>query len=237
MSAGNLAGLTIEAVRQGKVEYDIDYGRVDGIAALIEDIAHRRGIGDLLARGIKAAAAEWGMEDQAIHVKGLEPAGYDPRILKGMGLAYGSSPRGACHLRATFYKPELAGMIPPDQIEGKAEMFVEWEDRLVIFDALILCRFYRDLYQWENLADMLKALTGLELGVGEMREIAGYIIDLTRRFNLREGLGPADDLLPKRFHTEALPESGKTITEEQQNMLLADYYRVRGWDREGRPAA
>jgi aldehyde:ferredoxin oxidoreductase len=236
MSAGNLAGLTIEAVKNGKADYDIDYGQVDRIAALIEDIAFRRGIGDLLAKGIKAAAREWGMEDQAIHVKGLEPAGYDPRVLKGMGLAYGSSPRGACHLRATFYKPELAGMIPPDQVEGKAEMFAEWEDRLIIFDTLVLCRFYRDLYQWENLGTMIKSLTGLELGVEDMRGIAGYISNLTRRFNLREGLKPEDDRLPKRFFTEPLPETGNITTVEQQEAMLADYYRIRGWDEEGRPA-
>ena len=61
------------------------------------------------------------MEDVAVHVKGLEPAGYDPRVLKGMGLAYAVSDRGACHLRTTFYKPELTGMIDPSQIEGKKE--------------------------------------------------------------------------------------------------------------------
>ena len=236
MSAGNLAGLTIEAVRQGKVDYDIDYGQVDRIAALIEDIAFRRGVGDLLAQGIKKAAAAWGMEDQAIHVKGLEPAGYDPRVLKGMGLAYGSSPRGACHLRATFYKPELSGMIPPDQIEGKAELFADWEDRLIIFDTLVLCRFYRDLYQWENLQVMIKGLTGLDLDVTALRRIAGDISDLTRRFNLREGLTRADDRLPPRFTSEPLPETGKVMTAEDQDALLSDYYRIRGWDEQGRPA-
>ncbi len=75
ITAGNMAALTIEAVRQGRIRYDIDYNQVDRIAALLQDIAYRRGIGDLLARGVKLAAAEWGMADQAIHVKGMEPAG------------------------------------------------------------------------------------------------------------------------------------------------------------------
>ncbi|RJR47441.1 MAG: aldehyde:ferredoxin oxidoreductase [Desulfobacteraceae bacterium] len=236
ISAGNLAALTIEAVLQGKVRYDIDYGKVDRIAALLEDIAFRRGIGDTLARGIREAAKTWKMEDQAIHVKGLEPAGYDPRVLKGMGLAYGTSDRGACHLRATFYKPELAGMIDPDTLEGKAKMFVEWEDRLIVFDALILCRFYRDLYQWDSLSTMIKGLTGMDLGIEQMRKIAGRISDQTRRFNLREGMTSADDRLPKRFHAEPLPGSGKIITEEQMSKLLQDYYAVRGWDEKGRPS-
>jgi aldehyde:ferredoxin oxidoreductase len=222
ISAGNLVAFTIEASRQGKIDYDIDYGQVDKIAGLLEDIVYRRGIGDTLAKGIKTVAKAWNMEDQAIHVKGMEPAGYDPRILKGMGLAYGTSDRGACHLRATFYKPELANMIDPDQIEGKAEMFAEWEDRLTIFDSLILCRFYRDLYQWEELATVIKGITGLEMDRERMRSIAGAITDNTRRFNIREGLSSEEDHLPKRFYTEALPETGKVIARGQMEQLLAD---------------
>jgi len=237
ISAGNLVGLTIEAVLQGRVDYDIGYGQVDAIARLLEDMAYRRGVGDLLAKGIKTAAAAWGMEDQAVHVKGLEPAGYDPRVLKGMGLAYGSSDRGACHLRATFYKPELSKMIDPDQIEGKAEMFVQWEDRLTIFDALIFCRFYRDLYQWEQLSQIIKDVTGLDLDEAALRRIAADITDNTRRFNLREGLTAKDDGLPRRFFTEPLPETGKIIREEDYQKLISDYYRARGWDDQGRPPA
>ena len=235
ITAGNLAAFTIEAVHQGKVDYDIDYGEPEKIAGLLTDMAYKRGIGEILSKGIKEAAREWGMEDQAIHVKGLEPAGYDPRVLKGMGLAYGSSPRGACHLRATFYKPELSKMIEPDQIEGKAEMFAEWEDRLIIFDTLILCRFYRDLYQWEDLATIIRSVTGLQLDRERMKSIANRISSATRRFNIREGLTPEEDKLPKRFYSEVLPETQKIITEEQMDQLLGDYYGVRGWDEKGVP--
>lgn len=237
ISAGNLIALTIEASRQGKTDYQIDYGQVDRIAELLSDIAYKRGTGATLAKGILHAAEVFGMSDQAIHVKGLEPAGYDPRVLKGMGLAYGTSDRGACHLRTTFYKPELSKMIDPDQIEGKAEMLAEWEDRLTIFDSLVLCRFYRDLYQWEELSAMIKAVTGMELTREDMRTIARRITDQTRRFNLREGLTPQEDRLPKRFYTEALPETGKVITEEEMQRLLAGYYKARGWDENGVPPA
>jgi aldehyde:ferredoxin oxidoreductase len=237
ISAGNLVGLAIEAARQGRIDLDIDYGQVDQIATLLEDTAARRGLGQVMAEGIVAAAEAWGMADQAIHVKGLEPAGYDPRVLKGMGLAYGTSDRGACHLRATFYKPELTGMIDPEQIEGKAAVFVQWEDRLTFFDSLIICRFYRDLYQWEQLGQILKAVTGLELTNQEMIAIAGRVSDDTRRFNVREGLTPADDRLPKRFTAELLPETGKGISEQQMAVMLREYYQARGWDQEGRPPA
>jgi aldehyde:ferredoxin oxidoreductase len=235
ITAGNLAGLTIEAVRQGRIDYPIDYGQAESVARLVEDIAARRGIGDTLARGIRFAAEEWGMADQAIHVKGLEPAGYDPRVLKGMGLAYGSSDRGACHLRATFYKPELAGIVDKDVIPGKAAVFAEWEDRLTLFDTFVLCRFYRDLYQWDQLAEILRGTTGLDLDAAGMRRIAATVSDDARRFNLREGLTMQDDQLPSRFHKEALPETGKVITEEQMQVMLTEYYRARGWNEKGEP--
>ena len=235
ITAGNLVGLTIEASRQGKIDYDIDYGVVDKMAELLRDIAYRRGTGETLARGIKAAAKKFDMEDQAIHVKGMEPAGYDPRVLKGMGLAYGTSDRGACHLRVTFFRPELSNIIDPDQIEGKSELFVVWEDRVTFFDTLILCRFYRDLYEWSALGEMVKGITGLDLSEDEMISIAANVTDNTRRFNIREGLTPSDDKLPKRFHTEVLPETGKIITEEQMDQLLKDYYKARGWDEQGVP--
>ncbi|MBW1703501.1 MAG: aldehyde:ferredoxin oxidoreductase, partial [Deltaproteobacteria bacterium] len=234
ISAGNLVAFAIEASRQGRIDLKIDYGQVDDMAGLLEDMAHRKGVGETLARGIKAAAEEWGMEDQAIHVKGLEPAGYDPRVLKGMGLAYGTASRGACHLRATFYKLELTGMVDPDQIEGKAAVFVEWEDRLTIFDTLILCRFYRDLYQWGELETIIGSTTGLKLSTDDMRSIATAVTDNTRRFNIREGLQIEDDRLPKRFHNEAL-ESGQVITEDEMKTLLKEYYRSRGWDEKGIP--
>jgi aldehyde:ferredoxin oxidoreductase len=113
------------------------------------------------------------MEDVAIHVKGLDPAGYDPRVLKGMGLANATSDRGACHLRATFYKAELAGMIPMDQIEGKAKLFLEFEDRFNIHDSLILCRFYRDIYwDWKYLSMMVEMTTGLKLDEKGLRKIS-----------------------------------------------------------------
>ena len=234
ISAGNLVAFAIEASKQGRIDLKIDYGQVDDMAGLLEDMAHCKGTGEILAKGIKAAAEEWGMEDQAIHVKGLEPAGYDPRVLKGMGLAYGTASRGACHLRATFYKPELTGMVDPDQIEGKAAVFVEWEDRLTIFDTLILCRFYRDLYQWGELETIIGSTTGLKLSADDMRSIATAVTDNTRRFNIREGLQIEDDRLPKRFHNEAL-ESGQVITEDEMKTLLKEYYQARGWDEKGIP--
>lgn len=230
ITAGNLAGLAIEASKRGKISEKIAYGDVPAIASLLSQIAYRQGIGAVLAEGIRHAAAEWGLEDVAIHVKGLEPAGYDPRVLKGVGLGYATSDRGACHLRATFYKAELTKMIDPDQIEGKAELFIDFEDRLCLFDTLILCRFYRDLYPWPELSRIIHMSTGLNWGKAEIQKMSNRVISLAREFNLREGMTRDQDSLPPRFHKEALPESGKVITEDDLQYMLKDYYRLRGWE-------
>jgi aldehyde:ferredoxin oxidoreductase len=92
ITAGNLAAFTIEASRRGKISDTLDYGDVDGIARLLHQIVKRDGVGAILAEGIRFASREWGLEDIAVHVKGMEPAGYDPRSLKGMGLAFANQP-------------------------------------------------------------------------------------------------------------------------------------------------
>lgn len=234
ITAGNLCALAMEAKEQGRLDYDIEYGNADQVAALIEKIASRQDMGDLLADGIKATSKKWGVEDLAIHVKGMEPAGYDPRALKGMGLAYGTSPRGACHLRTTFYKPELSGLIPPDQIENKAVMLIDYEDKLIIFDTLTLCRFYRDLYTWEDLEETIQMITGRKTTEDDLRHTAAHIATMTRQFNIRENFKMEDDRLPKRLHKEALPEGG-SISETDMEYILKDYYRLRGWDSTGIP--
>lgn len=234
MTVGNLCGFTIEAVRRGRVNFDIDYNRVDAIAKLLYLIARREDIGAVLAEGIRYASWEWGLEDFAIHVKGLEPAGYDPRTLKGMGLGYAVSNRGACHLRATFYKAELSGMIDRESVEGKAELFMDFESRLTLFDTLVLCRFYRDFYLWDELGTIVRTATGLDADRARLNRVALDVADLVRWFNIREGLTVDDDVLPRRFYREKL-DGGQGITEEELRLMRADYYRLHGWDPEGRP--
>ena len=236
ITAGNLCAFAMDASEQGKIPEKISYGDPDAAAGLLMDICFKRGIGAVLAEGIRHAAKAWGMEDDAIHVKGMEPAGYEPRVLKGMGLAYATSCRGACHLRATFYKAELSGMIDKDQIEGKAELFSDFEERLTLHDVLIVCRFYRDMYLWEEMAEITRVTTGMDFDKDGLKKVASHVIDLTRRFNLREGITKADDTLPKRFFEEPLGEEGKVLKREDFDKMLTDYYRVRGWSEEGVPA-
>jgi aldehyde:ferredoxin oxidoreductase len=234
ISAGNLCGLTIEAARKKKIDFKIDYNDVDAIAGLLEKIAFRKGIGDILAQGIGHAAKIWNMEDMAVHVKGLEPPGYDPRVLKGSGLAFAVSDRGACHLRATFHNPELKGIIDPETVNGKAELLIDFEDRLILMDTFILCRFFRDIYPWERLGKIIEMTTGQKEDKSALQKRASEISTLIRCFNIQEGLKPEDDHLPERFYKEIL-KTGHVANKTNVAAMLKHYYSLRGWDANGVP--
>ena len=226
MSAGNISAFAIEAYRRGKTDFQIDYNQPDKIAELFELIAHSKGIGAIFGKGIKQAAKELGLEDIAIHVKGMEPAGFDPRVLKGMGLSYAVAARGACHLRGTFYKAELSGQMDKNQIAGKAELMIDYEDRAAIFDCLILCRFFRDLILWEELADIIEATTGLKLSKNDLEVLANNITQQSRQYNKREGLDSSTDTLPKRFLAEPTAE-GAALTEKELEIMIKEYNEIR----------
>lgn len=228
ITCGNLCAFTIEAIKAGKVKFDLDYGETEKIANLIKLIVQKKDIGKILAKGILYAAKEWDMEEEAVQVKGLEPAGYDPRYFKGMALSYAVADRGACHLRTTFYKPELAGTIAPQEIKDKAKLVIDYEDRLNVFDSLILCRFYRDFYPYADLAKVLTYLTGENWDEEEVKKLGERTTQLTRQINLTQGLTSKDDSLPPVFFKKPL-EKGAKLTEEEFNQLKADYYQLRGW--------
>jgi len=226
MSAGNLSAFAIEAYRRGKTDFKIDYNQPDRMAELFQKIALCKGIGTILSKGIKKASKELRLEDLAIHVKGLEPAGFDPRVLKGMGLSYATSARGACHLRGTFYKAELSGHIAPEQIKGKAGLHIDYEDRAAIFDCMILCRFYRDFLGWKELSTLIFATTGLQWNKHQMEFFANDITQQTRSYNRREGITESADTLPDRFLEEKTTE-GASINRNELETMISEYNRIR----------
>ncbi|MBN2432169.1 MAG: aldehyde ferredoxin oxidoreductase family protein [Acidobacteria bacterium] len=226
MSAGNMAGFAIEAYKAGRTDFAIDYNQPDRVAELFRMITCREGLGDLLAQGIKTAAATLCLEHIAIHVKGLEPGGFDPRVLKGMGLSYATSPRGACHLRGTFYKAELSGEMDKNQIEGKARLHIDYEDRSALFDCLILCRFFRDFILWDELQQLITALTGLPLDKSALQRLANDITQRTREYNTREGLDATTDTLPPPFVEQANAE-GARLTRAELETMVREYNEIR----------
>ncbi len=237
ITAGNLVAFAIEASRLGKIKERIDYGQTEKVADLLFKIAKKEGIGEVLSYGIVHAAKEWDLEDMAIHVKGMEPGGYDPRYFFGMALAYATSDRGACHMRSTVFRAELSGLIPPQETENKAEVMIDYEDRHTLQDSLIICRFYRDLYTWNELSEIIEATLGLSFEKKDLQRIASHIRDAVRIYNLREGMDAQADTLPKRFFEEPLGPAGFTLKREDFEKMKRDYYRIRGWKENGEPVS
>jgi aldehyde:ferredoxin oxidoreductase len=226
MSAGNLCALAIEASQRGLIDEKMDFG----VAGFLRKMCLREGIGDIWAEGILRVEQEYGLEGVAVHVKGMEPAGYDPRKMKGMGLGFATSARGACHLRATMYKPELMGISPYDELEGKAAIYTDWEDRLCIMDCLIYCRFYRDLVQWPYITAVVNAAIGTDYGEDDLHRVANRIITMTHDFNAARGIGRGSERLPEWVSEKPMEDEGAlTFPQAEMDYMLADYYEIRGW--------
>jgi len=230
MSAGNLCALAIEASQRGLIDEKMDFGDPDCVAAFLRKMCLREGIGDIWAEGILRVEQEYGLEGVAVHVKGMEPAGYDPRAQKGMGLGFATATRGACHLRATMYKPELIGVIDPREIVGKAAIYCDWEDRLTIMDCLVYCRFYRDLVQWPYITAVVNAAIGTDYTEDDLHGIANRIVTMTHDFNAARGIGRESERLPEWVSDKPMEdETAWTFPQSEMEYMLGDYYAIRGW--------
>jgi aldehyde:ferredoxin oxidoreductase len=254
MSTGGVLGFAFEAIERGALkvpaglDVDLKFGSVAGSEYLIRAIAFQEGqLGPLLGQGVKRAAAQLGQESEAyaLHVKGLEMPGWAPRGMPGMGLAYMTADRGACHQRGFMVAFEVGGELYQGQpvdtyaLEKKAEILVDQQDYLAGLDTLVKCDFGAFGIQTDQYLRLFNAATGRN-ETGDFFSCLGERIwNLTRLFNLREGLTAKDERLPRRIVAEPLPggpHKGRRISRRDSAILLADYYRVRGWDSQGRPA-
>jgi aldehyde:ferredoxin oxidoreductase len=212
----------------------------NGLAMLkcTELIGRNEGFGKYLAEGSMRLASRFGHPELSMSVKGLELPAYDPRGFKSMGLAYATSPRGGCHLRAYFVGPEaLATPYAVDRFAttGKAALVILYQDLSAVIDSLGLCIFTIFALNPEHYAALLSSVTGEPLDGRQLLEVGERIWNLERLFNLREGFTRADDALPARFSQEALPRGHSKNEVVDLEPLLEEYYQLRGWDANGIP--
>jgi aldehyde:ferredoxin oxidoreductase len=220
---------------------DLQFGNPDTILDLINRIARREGIGNLLAQGTRKAAQQLGPEAgyYAMQVKGLELAGYDPRGAKGMGLGYATSPRGGCHERG-FLPGEVFGAKPVINrfsYEGKGKLVQVTQDMVAVKDALGFCVLSSAGTSMDDLAAMFSAASGFDASSADLATAGERICNLERLFNLREGFTRADDNLPQRLLKEPIPGPNGTNEVVDLERLLDDYYLQRGWDSSGCPTS
>jgi aldehyde:ferredoxin oxidoreductase len=246
ISLGGVLGFTIEAFEKGIISKkdlnnnSIGWGKPKELAKLIEEIAYRKGkIADILAEGSKIASEKLGKgsEDFAVQVNGLEIPGYDPRGTFGMGLAYATSDRGACHQRAWTVKAELySPEFERFSFKDKAQMVKDVQDERAAFFSLVLCDFAP--ISVENCVDMWNFSTGFNHTVDSYLECGERIWNLIRLFNLREGHNTSDDTLPERIFKDSFtkgPVRGVHIKKDDFEKSLQEYYSIRGWDKKGIP--
>ena len=248
ISAGNVIGFVMECFDRGLLSAretegaEIRFGDGEAALAAVEMIAYRRGFGDILAEGVKAASERIGRDSArfAMHVKGMEFPAYEPRGAFGSGLSYAVSPRGACHRRAWPPAKEVLGGYPPYTAEGKAEMIKDLYDQNCVLHSLLVCDMPAKFIplSLEDYSNYLQAATGESFSTDDFLTIAGRIETLIRMFNLREGFTRRDDTLPYRTLFEPLPDGpakGQFIGQENLNRMIDDYYACRGWDSRGVP--
>jgi len=173
-----------------------------------------------------------------MQVKGLELPAYDPRGLKGMGLAFATSNRGGCHMRAYMAAPEALGvpkMVDRLATSGKAGLVITHQNINAAMDCLVVCRFINLAATEEYFARILSAVTGVGYQPQDLHRIGEKIWNLERLFNLRCGFNRGDDTLPPRLLEEPAPASPPGEMAGHLDVMLSEYYRFRGWDLKGVP--
>jgi aldehyde:ferredoxin oxidoreductase len=266
ISAGVVIGWTIECFQKGilsrgEIGRDIDFSDLETVIFLLEKIAGREGIGDLLAEGVKIAAAKTGKESErfAIHVKGLEWSGYECRNAPSMMLAYLTADVGAHHNRAWVLGHDLAGawtnvhdlIASGGEVEAQpkaivsdrsAEYVIASQHKRSLFDVLGNCRLQMmELgFEEEHYAELYSIITGWTKSWEELLGISERIWHLTRAFSVREitGFGRHFDLPPARLYEDPIadgPNQGHVLSREDIDNLLNWYYEARGWNQNGIP--
>ena len=245
ISLGNVLGFAMEASEKGLIDEKVPWGKFKETKALINDIAYRRGFGNVLAEGVRYAATKIGGKSSnwAMHVKGLEITAYDCHAAPAMALAYATSSIGAHHKDAWVISWEVQfgrGSYSEEKIDKVIEL---QRIRGGIFESLILCRFpHVELgFELDWYPKFLHAATGMEFSWNTLNQIADRTLNLIRAFWIREygsNWTKQMDLPPARWFKEPLtkgPLKGSKLDSVKYNIMLQKYYKKRGWDARGIP--
>ncbi len=243
ISTGGTLSWAMECSEKGLLPQarDLRFGEPNALLAAIPMIAERQGLGALLAEGSRRAALELGNDSSywAMHVKGLELPGYEPRSLKTMALGLAVSPRGACHNRSGAYEADFSGEVDRLRADpGRGAIVAASEDYAAVLDSLIVCKFLRKCFGdfYSEGAELLSKVTGWDCSSAELKRIGERIHTLKKLFNLREGWRAEDDWLPERLLSETLPTGvaqGVGLSPDELRGMIQGYYRVREWDEKG----
>jgi aldehyde:ferredoxin oxidoreductase len=245
ISFGATVGAVMELYEMGvlkKEEIGIEapFGSAQALAFLAEQTVTGQGFGKIVGLGSKRLTAKYGHPELSMSVKGQEFPAYDGRGIQGIGLAYATSNRGACHLRGYTIASEVLGIpvkTDPLESDGKPELVKAFQDATAAFDSSGLCIFTTFAWGLADLAPQIQAACGEEFTTEHLEKLGERIWNMEREFNNAAGFTHKDDNLPPRLLNEPAktgPAKGKV---NELAKMLPKYYEVRGWDPEGRPTA
>jgi aldehyde:ferredoxin oxidoreductase len=237
IEVGHPLSVWMEASEKGYTNGDgkLAWGDADGMTNAAAMIAKREGLGDVMAEGANATAKHFGHPELAMTAKGQGIPAYDPRGLKGMGLGYATSNRGACHLRAYTPAAELGVMpfgslkVDPLEWKGKGGLVKVFQDIHAFSDSMDLCKFSAFAMGAEEYAQQYSAMVGVSFTTDDVLKTGERIYNLERHYNNLNGFREGSDTLPKRFLEEASDQPGSKGHVCELDMMLAEYYDARGW--------
>lgn len=212
----------------------LEFGSAEALCRITEMIGKGEGFGKDIGMGSKLLCEKYGRPELSMSVKGQEFAAYDGRAMQGMGLAYATSNRGACHLRASPYAHDF-GTTEPDE---KPQVVKESQDFIAAIDSTGLCLFSKNVgLELEHYTEQVQAACGGSWDVERFTTTGERIWNLEKRFNLAAGLGHGDDTLPQRILAEPAPSGAAKGLVNRLDVMLPEYYKLRGWDENGVPTA
>ena len=241
ISFGATVGAVMELYDMGVLKkeqlgIDAKFGSAQALAHFAEITAKGEGFGKEIGQGSKRLCAKYGHPDLTMSVKGQEFPAYDSRGIQGMGLAYATSNRGACHLRGYTVASEVLGIpvkTDPLSADGKPELVKAFQDATAAFDSAGICIFTSFAWGLADVAPQVAAACGPEFSLENMEKIGERIWNLERDFNNRAGFTAKDDSLPKRLLTEPAKTGPAKGLVNKLPEMLPKYYAVRGWTADG----
>jgi aldehyde:ferredoxin oxidoreductase len=225
-------------IKEDEIGFKLNFGNADALVKISEMTAKGEGFGKKIALGSYRLAEMYGVSDISMTVKKLEFPAYDPRGIQGMALNYATTNRGACHVRGYMVSAEILGLpvkMDPKVTEGKAQWTKTFQDFTALVDSCGICLFTTFALGVPEVNEMLKAATGLNLSDDEVIKIGERIWNLERLFNLKAGISPKDDTLPKRLLSDPIPDGPMKGSVALLPKMLPEYYKLRGWREDGIP--
>ncbi len=241
ISFGATVGAVMELYEMGVITeaemgVKAPFGSAEALVKFVEMTAANEGFGKIIGLGSKRLCEKYGHPELSMSVKGQEFPAYDGRAIQGIGLAYATSNRGACHLRGYTIASEVLGIpvkTDPLATEGKAELVKAFQDATAVFDSAGICVFTTFAWTLADLQPQLQSAIPGEWSMDKLNVVGERIWNMEREFNNAAGFTAKDDNLPKRLLTEACKTGGSKGKVAELGKMLPQYYAARGWTPEG----